>query len=373
MEDIIKKAILPVLVGLILLTNLACGLPSLFHVSATKATATTTQTQVALAKVTATPKAVSPSLTPVKQATATTRPQATATLALKATATTQHGAGQIVFISCKGRNSLGGGTHCGINIMDPDGSNRRQLTDNDSDGLVSLSPDGTRVAFIRQDPKYEIYVMHTDGSGLTRLTNNPWGSFAPSWSPDGSQIIYTSGPVTSDPSLCNIFIMDADGINQHPLKTCDSGGGSPRWSPDGSQIIFLTSISNISSTLHIMNADGTHPQVIKTNQAFEIASPVWSPDGTKIAFLNQKTIDDPIEVDVINKDGTNQHSLTAGFNPVYGGLSWSPDGQQLIFNMNGDGKSLHGDTHIYVVNADGSNLHKLDAPCGYCCNADWGH
>jgi Tol biopolymer transport system component len=122
-----------------------------------------------------------------------------------------------------------------------------------------------------------------------------------------------------------------------------------------------------------MNVDGSHAQVIKTNPALDIVYPRWSPDGTKIAFLNQKTFDDPIEVDVINKDGTNQHSLTAGFHPVYGGLSWSPDGQQLIFNMNGDGKSLDGLGRIWVVNADGSNLHKLDVPCGFCFDADWGH
>jgi Tol biopolymer transport system component len=372
-----KKKGLPVLVGLILLINLACGFPSLFRISATKGAPTpessATQTQVELAKATATLKAVSPSSTPVKPATATTRPQATATTRPQATATTQHSGGQIVFLSCKNPAYLSKGTKCGIHIITADGCNIRQLTDNDSDGGGSLSPDGTRVMFSRKDQEYEIYVIHTDGSGLKRLPNGPEGSAAGGWSPDGSQIIYIS---SSKSSSCPIYVMDADGNNPHPLmNSSDCDGYGLRWSPDGSQIVFLTHITNTSSTLHIMNADGSHAQVIKTSPALVIERLRWSPDGTKIAFLNQKTFDDPIEVDVINKDGTNQHSLTAGFYPVFGGLSWSPDGQQLIFNMNGDGKSLDGLGRIWVVNADGSNVHRLKVGCpGYSCfNAEWGH
>jgi hypothetical protein len=64
--------------------------------------------------------------------------------------------------------------------------------------------------------------------------------------------------------------------------------------------------------------------------------------GSQIAFLGQKKFGDPIEVDVIGKDGKNQRSLTAGFQAVFGGLSWSPDGQKILFAMRGDGKSLEG-------------------------------
>jgi TolB protein len=341
-----KKATLPVLVGLILLISLACGLPSQFHVSATRAAAT---------------------------------PQATATLAQEATAATQHGAGQIAFVSWEG------GARDGIYIMNADGSKLRQLTDNDTDCKVSLSPDGTRVAFVSssRDEMYEIYVIHSDGNGLTRLTNNPGGSTTPSWSPDGSQIIYTISYVrgsepSSESSSCDIYVMNADGSDPHPLtNSCDPSATRPRWSPDGSQILFVA-FNNVSSTfniLKIMNADGTNPQVIQTNPALEIDSPRWSPDGTKIAFFNQKTADAPLEIDVINKDGSNQRSLTAGFDVNYYGFSWSPDGQQLIFDMVGDGKSLKSATHLFVVNADGSNMHKLDAPCPShaCFGADWGH
>jgi Tol biopolymer transport system component len=340
-----KKLALTVSVGMVLLISLAC----VFTTSATNATDT--------------PKT---GATPVQGG----LPKATANLALEPTITTDHGVGHIVFESCKNISSIGNGMDCGISIMNADGSGMRQLTDLDGDTEPFLSPDGTRVAFVsdKRDGNYEIYVIHTDGSGLTRLTTNPGFDLQPSWSPDGSQIVYLS---CSGNSGCKINVMGADGSNSHPLSNFNAS--FPRWSLDGRQILFVT--GDMGNTLNIMDADGTHAQVIHTDQVYEVKSPVLSPDGSKIAFLTQKNPDDPVEVDVIDKDGKNQHSLTDGYNLTYGGLSWSPDGQQLIFTMIGDGKSNQGfpPDQLFFVNADGSGLHKLNAPCFFCVWADWGH
>ena len=72
--------------------------------------------------------------------------------------------------------------------MNPDGSNRRILTDNPaSDGSATWSPEGDRLAFMRKDfgdpNAIDVYVINVDGTGERNLTNNPeitddW----PSWS-----------------------------------------------------------------------------------------------------------------------------------------------------------------------------------------------
>jgi Tol biopolymer transport system component len=348
-----KRPILTVAIGLVLMISLACEF-------------ITSQSQSSGTVEAETPESGVPSDEGVLS-------EATATLALEPTIVKGHGAGQIVFRECKSKSSMGTGTQCGIYIMDADGSNMRQLTDLDYDYSPALSPDGTQVAFYAtsRDRDNEIYVINTDGSGLTRLTNREGEDTAPSWSPDGSRILYISSVFTTGAYL-NIFVMDADGSNPHPLTNfTDTDGFSAGWSPDGSQIVFAT-VKNHVFHLNIMDADGSNAQVIKTDPAQEIGSPVWSPDGTKIAFLSRKSAGDPPELDVINIDGTDQRSLTAGFHVIYAGLSWSPDGQKLLFTMMGDGKSTEGNHQLYIVNVDGSDLHKLDVQCADCAAADWG-
>jgi dipeptidyl aminopeptidase/acylaminoacyl peptidase len=70
-------------------------------------------------------------------------------------------------------------------VIDRDGSNRVQLTNNSLNEFEpTWSPDGTRIAFVRYDGDYDIWVMNPDGTGETQLTDTP-AIFedAPAWQP----------------------------------------------------------------------------------------------------------------------------------------------------------------------------------------------
>ena len=81
----------------------------------------------------------------------------------------------------------------GIYVMDEDGENVTQLTDNTLNNMPSWSPNGAKIAFrTDRDGNAEIYVMNADGSSLTRLTNNTSVDQNPTWSPDGNKIAFIS-------------------------------------------------------------------------------------------------------------------------------------------------------------------------------------
>ncbi|MDQ3957123.1 MAG: hypothetical protein M3273_02250, partial [Actinomycetota bacterium] len=83
----------------------------------------------------------------------------------------------------------------------------------------------------------ELYSVGTDGTRLTRLTDNKVSERHPAWSPHGDRIAF--GRYTRPfEGLVELWVMDPDGSDK--TMVTDIGYGDPwfDWSPDGSQIVF---------------------------------------------------------------------------------------------------------------------------------------
>lgn len=85
------------------------------------------------------------------------------------------------------------------------------------------------IAFVRdvgeEDSNFEIYVMNPDGSGQTRLTDNPAYDDDPAWSPDGTKIVFGSDRDGDG----EIYVMNADGSGQTNLTNHLAWDEYPAW------------------------------------------------------------------------------------------------------------------------------------------------
>jgi hypothetical protein len=132
----------------------------------------------------------------------------------------------------------------------------------------------------------EIFLVHTDGSGLRRLTHTVTGDVSrPAWSPDGGKIAYVSGGERHG-KICGtgtVWVVNADGSGQHQLDPSGYGQtGSVTgvaWSPDGRRLA-LTKVVPGHGELAVMD-DGSGFKVVNAPRE-ELANyydPVWSPSG----------------------------------------------------------------------------------------------
>ncbi len=90
------------------------------------------------------------------------------------------------------------------------------------------SPDGSLIACIgAQDGNAEVYTIHPEGSGLTRLTETPAYEYTPAWSPDGSMLAFVSWRDGN----AEIYVMNAGGSNQTRVTDSPQNDTLPRWVP----------------------------------------------------------------------------------------------------------------------------------------------
>jgi len=157
-----------------------------------------------------------------------------------------------------------------VYTMEPDGSSVRRLTNRPGyDGGPFFSHDGTKIVlrsgFLKTDEErktyfdflarglvqptvMEITLMNRDGSNFRQITNNGKANFAPFWHPDNKRILFASNkdalPGRKGATMFDIYMMNEDGTGMTQVTTNPSFDSFPMFSPDGKHLVFASNRFN---------------------------------------------------------------------------------------------------------------------------------
>jgi dipeptidyl aminopeptidase/acylaminoacyl peptidase len=176
--------------------------------------------------------------------------------------------------------------------MNADGSGATRITTEPGAEISpNWSPDGTRIVF---DKGPDLWIMNSNGSGQSLLERSAFGA---SWSPDGTRIAFSSGRRFG--YLSEIFTIHPDGSGLTRITTVSTDCSDlvpdstvdPDWSPDGQKIVYYygrdaypEDCEGGEASLHVVNADGSGDVEVVPPDTSQPTSPAWSPDGSKLTF-----------------------------------------------------------------------------------------
>ena len=200
-----------------------------------------------------------------------------------------------------------------------------RLTTSPADDFApSYSPDGRRIAFTSdRRGNYDIYTMNSAGRDLRRITTNPGKDAFPSWSPNGRTLAFASNR-TGDWEL---YTTNANGSGHLVRVTHRAGVDSlPVWSPDGTRLAF-DAPRNRHYQICVVPAGGGTITVLTAGTARNV-QPAWSPDGSRVAFTSNRS--GSFDIWAVTIGSRTLHRLTSGSSAEIQ-PAWSPNGSRLLF------------------------------------------
>jgi len=153
---------------------------------------------------------------------------------------------------------------------------------------VAWSPDGALLAYSGRTPfrGRTVSIVGLDGT-VMRVLDGHWESVA--WSPDGFRLLLQGWPGSAPDGRFDLYTMRSDGTDLVQLTDDELIEHNPSWSPDGSRIVFARAASteDANQDIFVMDSDGSNVRNLTRSPSFDVM-PVWSPDGGWIAFASDR-------------------------------------------------------------------------------------
>jgi Tol biopolymer transport system component len=192
--------------------------------------------------------------------------------------------------------------------------------------------------------------LDLDGNQITPLTSGKSTEWFPACSPKGDQVVYWSN---AEGGIYNLWKINLDGSQRvqltfdetNSLRTGDQNllvNTAPSWSADGSRVIYA-----ISGDIWSMDADGYNPETLLIGHS--ALCPLLSPDGKTLVYLSNQD-DSVFNLWTLNLSDKTLKQLTHYTDWNVGSPSFSHDGRKILFNLYRANIS-----QVYTINADGTD------------------
>ena len=237
-----------------------------------------------------------------------------------------------------------------IKLVDSDGAETRIIRAGSGSLSPSWSFDGTRLVYcVLGNNGTQIFEADLRTGEITRISSvRPGLNITPVFTADGNAIVYSRGANEGS----DLVMVDRTGNSQRLTFGNGTDNNSPSFSPDGSQLAFISGRSGVPN-VYIMDADGTNMTLLTGYDMavpYYRSSPDWSPDGRAIAYQQRASGGFQIWMsDVRNRvprqlttDGENEDP------------SWAPDGRHIVLTS-----TRGGDKQLWVLDTESGRFRQL--------------
>lgn len=213
------------------------------------------------------------------------------------------------------------------------------------EGEPTFSPDGETIAYVSdRSGNLEIYLKQISGGADINLTNSPADDVQPAFSPDGKSIAFVSTRSTSSAILYygydlplmggDIWVMPALGGGTRRVVI---SGNFPSWSPDGTAILYSGGVQRKQKIYRVPAIGGDPTEIPIAFKPGEPAPrfvlyPSYSPDGRWIVFEADITTDNIVYV--VSAEGGEAKVIARGKHPT-----WQANSEAIIYSNTERGKN----------------------------------